>query len=172
MGRALIFLAGGLIASLLQGMLLFIGLPAYLLPQLAVLLVVCLAFVEVSVLGAFIAFGLGLVLDFSSALLIIGPWAGAFVTVYACLALLSQRLFVESGVVAVVTSFLAVLIADTLYMILAYEYRPVSWDYPTEALGQALTTAVIAPLVLGFLTRRLRKKSTASLGRGGALSIG
>lgn len=169
MARILIILVAALIATAIQGVLLYAGLPRYALPQLVTLLVVFLSFSEVSILGAFVAFSLGLLIDFSSEVLI-GPWAGALVAVYGCLAVLSQRLFIDSAIVAAVTAFIAVVLADGFYMILAYEYRSLDWEYPVQALGQALATAIIAPFVLHYLSRRLRRRGPLA-GRPGTLAV-
>jgi rod shape-determining protein MreD len=160
----LLFIVGGLISTALQGVLLHLGVPPYLLPQLVVLLIVYLSFTEVSVFGSFLAFALGLILDFSSAILV-GPWAGAMVAVYGVLALLSQRLFIDSSIVAIVTTFGAVLFGNILYMLLAYEYRLVEWGYVGQAFGEAFVTALLAPLVFGFLKRRFKRRSVSSYAR-------
>jgi rod shape-determining protein MreD len=160
----LLVIIGGLIATALQGVLLHLGIPPYLLPQLLVLLIVFLSFTEMSVFGSFLAFSLGLILDFSSTILI-GPWAGAMVAAYGILALLSQRLFIDSPVVAIVTTFTAVVFVNLLYMALAYEYRPAEWAYVAQALGEAFVTALMAPLVFGFLKRRFKRRSAGSYGR-------
>ena len=59
------------------------------------MVLVYLAFYEVSTFGAALAFLLGLQLDVSSAKLL-GPWAGSFVLVYGFLGPLSQRIFIDT----------------------------------------------------------------------------
>ena len=154
----------GMIAVFIQGALLHCGLKAYLMPQLVILLVVYLAFHEVNAVVTFVVFGLGLLLDFSSAILV-GPWAGALVAIYGVLAVLSQRLFVESSFVACITAFFAALAADVLYLGLAYQYQPDGASYPVEAIGQAFVTGLLAPLALGILSRIFRRKVANPVGR-------
>ena len=106
----------GIVCCALQGSLLHIGLPVSLVPQLVVVLVVSLAFSEVSVFGCVMTFVLGLLMDFSSAMLV-GPWAGALVVVYGVLAVLSHRLFIESGVAAEAEVNIDNLLAEANYII-------------------------------------------------------
>ncbi len=170
MTRALLFCVLGLAAVLIQGVLLRFGLPDALLPQLVLIIVIYLGFNEISVLGTFVAFVLGLFLDFSSALLL-GPWAGAFVTVYGAMAVLSSRLFIESPLVAAVIALLASVGANVIYMLLGYEYRTLAWEDLSRIIGQALCTAILAPVVLGVLARRLKRRTSPTLGRSFAASV-
>jgi rod shape-determining protein MreD len=164
MKRTCSLLLCGLVALFIQGALLHCGLRPYLMPQLVTLLVVYLAFHEVSTVVTFVVFGLGLLLDFSSAILV-GPWAGGLVAIYGVLAVLSQRLFVESSFVVSITAFFAAIAADVLYLGLAYQYQPDGSSYPVDAIGQAFVTALIAPVVFGVLSRILRRKIVNPVGR-------
>jgi rod shape-determining protein MreD len=170
MARALIFCVLGLVAVLIQGSLLRFGLPDALLPQLVLVLVIYLGFNEISVPGAFVAFVLGLLLDFSSALLL-GPWAGALVTVYGVLAVLSSRLFIESPLVAAFISFWASIAGNVMYMMLGYEYRTLAWEDLYRIGGQGLCTALLAPVMLGLMARRFKKRASPALGRSFAASV-
>lgn len=160
----------GLIAALLQGTLLYVGIPPYLLPQVVLILVIYLGFHEVSMVGVFTVFALGLLMDFASAVLV-GPWAGAFVAVYGALAVASQRLFVESAIVMVVTGFVACLCADFIYLGLAYEYQPSGSSYLVDSLGQAFATALIAPPLMAILARVLFRRTVPVLGRVSAATM-
>lgn len=157
------------IALALQGMLGHLGVPGALVPQLLLILVVALSFSEANSFGCLMSFGIGLLLDFSSATLI-GPWAGSCVVVFCVLALLSQRLFIDSGIAAMVITFCSVVVANILFSLFGSEYPAVTWEYPQRVFGQAIVTAVVAPIVLGFLVRRSRRLSNALIGRGNALS--
>ena len=160
----------GLIAALLQGTLLYIGIPPYLLPQVVLIVVIYLGFHEVSLVGVFTVFGLGLLMDFASAVLV-GPWAGAYVAVYGALAVASQRLFVESAIVMVVTGFIACLCSDLIYLGLAYEYQPSGASYIVDSLGQALATALVAPVLMALLARVLYRRTVPVLGRVSAATM-
>jgi cell shape-determining protein MreD len=72
---------------------------------------------------------------------------------------------VESNFVVSVTAFFAAIAADVLYLGLAYQYQPDGSSYPIDAIGQALVTALIAPVVFGVLSRILRRKIVNPVGR-------
>jgi rod shape-determining protein MreD len=169
MKRFLLILVLGLIGTLFQGALMRVGLPPFLVPQFLLLLVVFLAFSEVSVFGCMMAFVLGLLMDFSSAMLV-GPWGGAFVAVYGFLAVLSHRLLIESTIAAMIITFVSVVGASLIFSLLGSEYSSMSWEYPTQVLGQAFVTALLGPRVLAFMTRRSRRRSSVGMGRTTALS--
>ena len=160
----------GIVALAAQGILGHLGVSATLIPQLLVIIVVSLSFTEVNAFGCFMSFAMGLLLDFSSAILI-GPWAGSFVVLYCALALLSRRLFIDSGVAAMFITFCAVVVTNVLSSLLGTEYPVLSWDYPQKVLGQALVTALSAPVVLGILSRRARKGGSPLVNRGSAMSM-
>ncbi len=169
MKKAIFYLLLGVLASVVQGSLLHMGMPVAVVPQLIVVLIIALAFTEVSTFGCVMAFSLGLVMDFSSAVLV-GPWAGALVLVFGTLAVLSQRLFIESGIAAMVITFLAVVGANILFSLFGTEYPSMTWEYPKQILGQAMVTALVAPFLLGKLTKRGRRHSSVAHGRRQALS--
>lgn len=160
----------GLVALALQGILGHLGLSDNLIPQLLVIVVVSLSFAEVNAFGCSMSFVMGLLLDFSSAILI-GPWAGSFVVVYCALALLSRRLFIDSGVAAMVITFGAVVVTNVLSSLLGTEYPVLTWEYPQKVLGQAFVTALVAPLVMGVLSRRVRRSGSTVGNRGSAMSV-
>ena len=76
MRHAIYILLIALLALFAQGAMLQVGIPAYLMPEFVTILIVYLAFNEASVATVMLVFVLGLLMDFSSAVLI-GPWAGA-----------------------------------------------------------------------------------------------
>lgn len=168
MGKALRYLIFGLAAIAAQGVLGHLGVPDQFIPQLMVIGVVSLSFSEVNSFGCCMTFVLGLLMDFSSAVLV-GPWAGALVVVFCGLALLSQRLFIDSGVAAIVITFVSVVVASVMFSVLGPEYPAMTWGYPQKVLGQALVTSLVSPLLLGFLARRVRKNGGAFSGRGAAV---
>jgi cell shape-determining protein MreD len=114
-------------------------------------------------------FALGLIMDFSSAMLV-GPWAGALIVVYGVLAVLSHRLFIESGVAAMIITFLSVVAANVLFSLFGAEYPSMNWEYPMQVFGQAVVTSSLAPLALSLLSRRSRRRASIGVGRGTALS--
>jgi rod shape-determining protein MreD len=118
--------------------------------------VVFLAFHEFSIVGVVLAFVLGLMLDMSSGIAL-GPWAGSYTLVYAVFAFLSQRLFVESKLVAMVVVITATLLAGGVFLALAYEYQKLSQDDLLTLGGQGVTSALITPAVFGVLSRIWRR---------------
>jgi rod shape-determining protein MreD len=170
MVKAIWMLFYGIVALAVQGIVGHLGVSDNLIPQLLVILVVSLSFAEVNAFGCVMSFVMGLLLDFSSAILI-GPWAGSFVVLYCALALLSRRLFIDSGVAAMVITFGSVVVTNVLSSLLGTEYPVLMWQYPQKVFGQALVTALMAPVVLGILSRRVRRSSSPLVNRGSAMSV-
>lgn len=170
MAKVLWMFLYALVAIALQGILGHLGVADRFIPQFLVILVVYLSFSETSAFGCVMSFAVGILLDFSSAVLV-GPWAGSFVSIFCGLALLSRRLFIDSGLAAMVITFSAVVVANILFSLFGNEYPYLTWEYPQKVLGQALVTALIAPLVLSLLSRRSRRGSGAYVGRGSATSV-
>ena len=144
-------LAVGLLALAIQSGCTQAGIPPYVLPQLVLLVVVRAAFSESSVQATAAVFLLGLLTDLSSAVLV-GPWAGAFVTVYAGLTLLSQRLFVDSGIAAACISFIATLCAGLFFSFMSPHCDLLVWQHALQLFGQATATALVAPWVMAILS--------------------
>jgi hypothetical protein len=158
MQRTMFLLLAALVAVTIQSTLLHFGLPAPLLPQLGVVLVVFLGFHDISIRGAVLAFVVGLMLDLSTGILV-GPWAGALVSVYGGLALLSARLFSESRVVVALVSGCAALLAGGVHLLLRIEYWSAAWSDLWLICGQAATTTLVAPLLLGVVSQRVKRRA-------------
>ena len=171
MGKIVLLIVLGFLFSVAQSILILLGVPPYFVPHCIVILVVFSALTETSLRGVILAFLLGLILDFSAAQLV-GPWAGGCVVVYAVLTLLSQRLFVDSAAVSAVVSFLAVLVADGVYVLLSSQYRELGWEVPVQLLGQACSSALVAPIVLGMLRSWFRRGTDGRLSRRGLSAVG
>jgi len=169
MAKALVSLLYALLAIALQGIFGHLGLADRFIPQFLVIFVVYLSFAEANAFGCIMSFVVGLLLDFSSAVLV-GPWAGSFVLVFCILALLSRRLFIDSVLAAMVITFASVACANVLFSLFGDEYPVLTWDYPQKVLGQALSTALVSPLIFGVLSRRWRRVSGAYAGRGNSVS--
>jgi hypothetical protein len=158
----------GCVAILLQAGLAQAGLPGYLLPQLALLVVIQAAFLEHGIQGVVASFLVGLALDFSSALLV-GPWAGAFVIVYAGLTILSRGLFVESPLVTVLAAFFSTVAANCFFSVLSPNSDLSVVGHLLHILSQAAVTAACAPFFLpciSYVSERraspLRRVSSAA----------
>jgi len=146
------------------------GVPMWFVPQGVLVCVVFLAFYEFSVAGVVMAFLLGLLLDLHSGVLL-GPWAGSYLIVYATFAFLSQRLFVESPIVAMSVVALGTLLSGVVFVILAFEYQTVTQGGLMMLGGQAVASALIAPLVFRFLSRSWRRAGVVVARRNGAVSV-
>ncbi|MCB0332515.1 MAG: rod shape-determining protein MreD [Bdellovibrionales bacterium] len=143
----------GLLGVLIQGTFFRFFLSASFVPHLLLLLTLYLAFYETSVLGVFLSFFLGLLLDLSTGLLL-GPWAASFVVVYCFLSLVSDRIFVESGLAAVVISFFSTIGLHIVHFLLATNLRPALSEWGSGALIQGVMTGICAPFLF-HLFRRL-----------------
>ena len=161
MNRFVVIILLGLVSIFAESVLLWSAVPSYLSPHILIVLVAYLAFFEVGPAGSVTAFVLGLMMDLSSAFLL-GPWAGACVAVYGCLAVLSHRLFIESALVACVVGFAGSLGADVLYHVISYEFRPAGVHFLVEAIPRAAITAVLAPLLFSCFRKVMFRKSQSS----------
>jgi rod shape-determining protein MreD len=168
--RLIICFLVALVLLVLQGALHQVGVPAWFIPQGLLVCVVFLAFYEFSLAGVFTAFLLGLLLDMSSGVLL-GPWAGSYVVVYALLVFLSQRLFVESALVAMLVVAAATVISGVLFLLLAFEYQAVTREDILLLVGQAFASALIAPLVFRSLLRFWRRVGVPIGRRAGVVSV-
>lgn len=167
--RLLICFVAAIVLLSIQAVLHNVALPAWLIPQGLLICVVFLAFYEFSLAGVVMAFLLGLLLDMSSGVLL-GPWAGSYVVVYALFAFLSQRLFVESAVVAMAVVSIGTVLSGTVFLLLAFEYQSVTREDVAILCGQALSSAVVAPAVFRLLTRAWRRVGVSVPGRAGVVS--
>jgi rod shape-determining protein MreD len=151
-----VILVIGIAAMFLQGSVIRAFLPSSaIVPNIMIAVVAFLAFHEVSVLGVALSFFLGLLFDLSSGALL-GPWAGAFVLVYAFLSSLTQRVFTDSPLTAFVAVLIGSLVAQGVYLAMMLQFRsaelaPVSSG--VNILLEALFSAFCAPLCFAFLKR-------------------
>lgn len=150
---------------LLQGTVLRWFLPNWLVPNLMVVLVVFFAFRNPTPGGVVLAFLLGLVLDFSSGQLV-GPWAGAFSVVFGLLASISQRIFIQAPLAVGVTAGGASFLSGFIYMVMTHEFKWVSATTFTDFLGEAVLTALTAPLLMRLFEKLVApRRETASYSR-------
>ncbi len=145
-----------LLFVIFQACLFLIDMPVWLVPQCLVVSVVFLAFYECSIVAALMAFVLGLLLDVASGLSI-GPWAGAYVFVFGFFTLLSQRLFIESRIVALVASGVATIMATLVFCLLGVNAASIGFG---QLFGQGIVTALSAPLVFPILHKIWRQGLT------------
>ncbi|MFM1847618.1 MAG: hypothetical protein RL417_1092 [Pseudomonadota bacterium] len=169
--RSVLVLILGLIAIFIQGTVLREIAPAFVVPNILLIVVVFLGFFEASLRGATLTFLLGLELDFANGLLV-GPWAGAFIVSFGILASLSQRIFVESPLAAVVAAFGSSLVSSLVYFTLVYEFHPRVTVMVPFSILEAGMNAALAPIVFVFLRTVLFPRSRGGVsGRLRATSV-
>jgi rod shape-determining protein MreD len=134
---------------ILQGSVFPAFMPACLIPNFLLVLVVFLGFFEVSALGVILSFFIGLLFDLFSGTLI-GPWAGSFVFVYALLAIFAQRLFIHSISTVMISVFIANLAATGLYLALLYQFQPIRSGLLSVSFIESFVSALVAPLLFGL----------------------
>ena len=155
MRKSLLILLLGVLALLIPGTVLRTVFPELVAPNLMIVLLVWLAFHEISPGGAVLAFLLGLELDFCSGMLL-GPWAGAYVIVFGLLVLCSRRIFIESAAVVFLSAFSASLLSALLYhvmLVLVYGAARLELSALSTAVIEAGLSAFLAPLLF-HLARR------------------
>jgi rod shape-determining protein MreD len=167
--RLVVTIVIALFLMVLQGLISNLGVPNWLVPQALVACVVFVAFHECSLLGVITAFILGLLLDMNSAV-VLGPWAGAYVLIYAILVFLSQRLFIDSMIVAMMVVGVSTLLAGGVFLMLAFEYQSLSVEDLYMLLGQSVSSALIAPIVFAALSRVWKRLGAVSTRRGSVVS--
>lgn len=159
----------GLLLLATQGLLFHVGVPFWSIPQGLLVCVVFLAFHEFSVAGAVTAFLLGLLLDMSSGVAL-GPWAGSYIIVYAVFAFLSQRLFVESKIVAMLVVGAATLLAGGVFLALASGNQGLSPDDGITLIGQSVASAIVTAPIFGILSRVWRRTGALGTASGSVIS--
>lgn len=147
----------GLISILVQGTVFKSVIPGFFAPNLLLVLLVYIAFYEVSAFGAVLAFLLGLEFDVHLGMLL-GPWAGSFVLVFGILALLSQRIFVQSSLVVFIAVLVSCLGSNIFYLGLRYPFIPVGWEAVSTVVYEGLLTAVLSPFLFPLLRKIIPKR--------------
>jgi rod shape-determining protein MreD len=149
----------GMLAVYLQGSVLRIFLPEFLVPDLMLSLVVFLAFYENSAFGAFLAFILGLQFDlYAGQQLLVGPTAGALVAVFGMLSSLSQRIFVESVFAIFIVSIVSAVMKNIIQCALLYEFNSIAIKYFSLSILGSFVTACVTPMLF-YMLLGLRKRS-------------
>ena len=163
--RMIVMLLFGFLALFIQGSVLkSLGPESMIVPNLILILVIFLAFYEVSVAGVFTAFLLGLQMDLGTGILL-GPWAASFVAAYGFVSSVSQRVFVESPVAVAAVTFCSSLLVSFAVVAFVFQFRPAALDafsYSLTMLLEGLLTAVIAPFLFSGLKRMLVPRGGAA----------
>jgi rod shape-determining protein MreD len=143
------------LALFVQGVLVHGLLPAGFGVNLLVVLAVFLAFYDPTVRGLLLCFLIGIVFDIQGARLL-GPWAGAFVIVFAVLNSVSQHIFVESTFTIMVSVFLSTVFSSLFFLVLSLDWSRIGAGSMGYLLLEATLTALVAPLVFKLLRRVFR----------------
>jgi len=132
-----------------------------LVPNLCLIMGVFLAFYEVSTLGAIITFFIGLELDLFSGVRI-GPWAGTLVLLFGLIACFAQRIFVESAFAGILAVFFASLTSSIIYLLFVLDRTPINTMLLWHIFGEAVFTAILAPLFFKILKKILYKREAVT----------
>ncbi len=148
-----------LLAVFLQAAVFGTFFPRWMVPNLCLVVVVFLGIFETTILGAVLAFIVGLALDLSSGQLI-GPWSGSFVTVFGVLTQFGRRLFVDSTVSIAIIVFAASVFGSIVYVFLLSQFRVSMGDiFSLTLFGSSCMAALSSPIVFGWLKRSMIKKT-------------
>jgi rod shape-determining protein MreD len=165
MGRIRTFLVAffvSLLALGFEGGLVALGVPVACIPELVLVFVIFLSFYEVSSYGAFIAFFCGIIVDISTGGLI-GPWAGAYVLSYGVVSLISDRIYIESGLSLVAVAVFMTLFSHVVTLLISMDPLTQLASGWIVILGKSACTACIAPLFFPLLRRLLSYSQADSL---------
>lgn len=143
------------IALVIESVLLAIGLPVELIPELVLVFVVYLSFFQTNSYGALLAFMCGLMIDMSSGHLL-GPWAGAYVLAFGVISIISDRIFVESSISLSTVAALLTLLTHVIYLLISMDSFSELYSAGMLLFGKALCTALVTPLFFPLLRRVLR----------------
>jgi cell shape-determining protein MreD len=129
-----------------------------MIPNLCLIVVIFLGACEVNLLGAVLAFMVGLLLDLSSGQLI-GPWSGAFAALFGVLSQGGRKLFLDSWLTIGLVTFVSGFFCQVIYLFLLSSFR-FSWSdiFSWTMFGTSFVTAILAPgfflLLKGVIDRR------------------
>ncbi len=159
LGKIATILLLTLAAVFLQAAVFGTFLPRWMVPNLCLVIVVFLGIFEATFLGAVLAFFVGLSLDFSSGQLM-GPWSGAFVTVFGLLSQVGRRLFVDSFLAMGFIVFTSSILGSVVYIFLLSQFKVSMSDiFSLTLFGSSLMSAASSPLVFRWLRRTIIKKT-------------
>lgn len=154
--RVLIPIVFAFLAVFIQASILRVWIPQSFLPALAVIIVVYLGFHEVSLLGVWLAFLVGLIFDSSSGMTL-GPWATACVALYGVLGAISRRVFLDSVISGMIISGVSALFSLSVYVLVVSQFHPALGFSLAAIAGGSIATAISAPFVLGLIVWSYRR---------------
>lgn len=151
--EALVFLLAFLIGIFIQASVFHSLSPAFIAPDLILLLVVVLGLHSKNAFGALGAFLLGIGADFATARYV-GPNAAAAVLAFSAVVALSNRLYAERGPAVIFVAALACFVKYCVYAGIFYVYT--SWNMFSSqflriAIGEAILTGICAPIVFALM---------------------
>lgn len=148
-------------AIVVEGDIIHGAFPSFPAPDFIFILVLMLALRERSLKALWLAFFLGLVGDFASGEYL-GPNAAGCVVGFWAVSLIAEKIYAERGFAVVVIGFLGTLAKSItanglIWFQLKIDFSFVEWA--KIAGGEALLTAIFAPLVIGFVSWATKGKS-------------
>jgi rod shape-determining protein MreD len=124
----------------------------YITPHLLLIVIIYLSFFQQSIFSSFAVFFFGLFYDlFSSSLL--GPWAGAFILMYALVILLGNYFFFDTFFSIMGTTFICSLLSSIVFNAIHSQIGSGYRRTISDILLEALTTSLIAPSVCKVIAR-------------------
>jgi len=149
-----------LLGIFIQGTLIHSRFPDLIVPDFTVLIVLYLGLRCQNIKGLLGAFFLGLLFDFSSATYL-GPHAAGCVVAFCVTGVIAKRVFAEKAFAIMSIAFWGCLFKSATYALLLVVYVSsdlFSFNSLQRVVLEAVFTALIAPLVLGFF---IPKQSTS-----------
>ena len=157
--QTLTILSVALFCVFLQATIFGTFLPRTMIPNLCLVVVLFLGAREVTILGATLAFMVGLLLDLSSGQLL-GPWSGTFVALYGFISQGGKKLFLDSWITVGLVTFFSGIIGQIIYLFLLSSFQfSLSDIFSWTMFGTSLVTALLAPPFFLLLTSVVEKKT-------------
>ncbi len=162
--KSLIYLSIAMIGIFFQSAVLRNLIPWLVVPDIILLLVVCLAVRNGAIPGLVGAFFLGLLSDLASGQFL-GPNAAGCVVAYLGVVYVADKVYVERGFAIGVLAFAGCLIKVFTFLALLGIYMDIEilgWSPISRALVEAFLTALFSPLVFWLTSlgpKRSQKRS-------------
>ncbi len=136
-------------------------LPSFPNLNIVLPLVIAIASVQPTPVGALAAFLAGLLSDIGVGL-VLGPQAGASVVVWLLIALVSNRVYVESRATLVILALIASTVFSLARLAFTLQFLPSATQSVVSIIGEATFTAIVTILVTPALRSLLSPKSFES----------
>lgn len=147
--------------AIIQAAILEPLLPSFPNLNIVLPLVIAIATIQPTPIGALGAFLAGLLSDIGIGL-VLGPQAGAAVVVWLLIALVSNRVFVESKITLIILALVASTTFSLARLAFTLQFLPSATQSMGSIIGEATFTAVVTILVTPALRSLLSPKQFES----------